>query len=292
VTKNPKDSGDMGGYVDYIEVYPAPGKEGVSLDTKGTQTFNFVSGLWVAASHNGLLAIKRLMDQMKGKGGIATVSFQSKRNSESVSLNVATAYNKTPSVNAIYFYLAQLSLKNPENTIYAEYSKKGNNYIIELLNTAYASNIINGFGGFMDMSQKDRILPEMIKVQGFITKENSGIDFTPIANKMIALQVLEDKINNGTNPQKIAKIRESNNELSALIEKIRLTYINNFKLYVSTYLKNSAPQLLPKIDSNVVMVARDLGERLDYLLHSTVGGQVANPTPTLQQNKREYQSGT
>ena len=66
VTNDPKDDGDMGGYFDYIEVYQAPGKAGVALETKGTKTFNFVSGLWVAASHNGLLAIKRLMDQMKG----------------------------------------------------------------------------------------------------------------------------------------------------------------------------------------------------------------------------------
>jgi len=290
VTNDPKDDGDMGGYFDYIEVYQAPGKAGVALETKGTKTFNFVSGLWVAASHNGLLAIKRLMDQMKGKGGVATIGFQTKRNSESVNLNVNAAYNTQPAINTIYFLLSQLSLKNPEKTTYAEYSKKGNKSMIDLLNNM-AQNMLSGRGKFVDEAQKDTILPVMAKVKGFVTRENLDIDFTPIANKIISLQEIEDKAGNGTNPVKVAKITELNNEVNVLLGKLKSGYINNFKLYVSTYLKNSASQLLPTIDSKVVMATKDLGERLDYLLNMIRGGQVTNPTATLQQNKREYQSG-
>ena len=291
VTNDPKDDGDMGGYFDYIEVYQAPGKAGVALETKGTKTFNFVSGLWVAASHNGLLAIKRLMDQMKGKGGVATIGFQTKRNSESVNLNVNAAYNAQPIINTIYFLLSQLSLKNPEKTTYAEYSKKGNRSIIDLLNNI-VQNVLTGRGRFVDEAQKDTILPVMAKVKGFVTRENLDIDFTPIANKIISLQEIEDKAGNGTNPVKVAKITELNNEVNVLLGKLKSGYINNFKLYVSTYLKNSASQLLPTIDSKVVMTTKNLGETLDYLLNMIRGGQVTNPTPTLQQNKREYQSGT
>jgi hypothetical protein len=290
VTNDPKDDGDMGGYFDYIEVYQAPGKAGVALETKGTKTFNFVSGLWVAASHNGLLAIKRLMDQMKGKGGVATIGFQTKRNSESVNLNVNAAYNTQPAINTIYFLLSQLSLKNPEKTTFAEYSKKGNKSMIDLLNNM-AQNMLSGRGKFVDEAQKDTILPVMAKVKGFVTRENLDIDFTPIANKIISLQEIEDKAGNGTNPVKVAKITELNNEVNVLLGKLKSGYINNFKLYVSTYLKNSASQLLPTIDSKVVMATKDLGERLDYLLNMIRGGQVTNPTATLQQNKREYQSG-
>jgi hypothetical protein len=291
VTNDPKDDGDMGGYFDYIEVYQAPGKAGVALETKGTKTFNFVSGLWVAASHNGLLAIKRLMDQMKGKGGVATIGFQTKRNSESVNLNVNAAYNTQPTINTIYFLLSQLSLKNPEKTTFAEYSKKGNKSMIDLLNNM-AQNMLSGRGKFVDEAQKDTILPVMAKVKGFVTRENLDIDFTPIANKIISLQEIEDKAGNGTNPVKVAKITELNNEVNVLLGKLKSGYINNFKLYVSTYLKNSASQLLPTIDSKVVMATKDLGERLDFLLNMIRGGQVTNPSPTLQQNKREYQSGT
>jgi hypothetical protein len=291
VTKDPKDDGDMGGYFDYIEVYQAPGKAGVSLETKGTKTFNFVSGLWVAASHNGLLAIKRLMDQMKGNGGVATIGFQTKRNSESVNLNVATAYNTQSTINTIYFLLSQLSLKNPEKTTYAKYSEKGNNYIIELLNNIM-QNMLTGRGRFIDEAQKDTILPVMAKVKGFVTRENLDIDFTPIANKIISLQGIEDKEGRGTNPEKVTKIAGLNSEVNALLGKLKLGYINNFKLYISTYLKNSAPQLLPTIDSKVIMNTKDLGETLDFLLNMIRGGQVTNPSPTLQQNKREYQSGT
>jgi hypothetical protein len=291
VTNDPKDDGDMGGYFDYIEVYQAPGKAGVALETKGTKTFNFVSGLWVAASHNGLLAVKRLMDQMKGKGGVATIGFQTKRNSESVNLNVNAAYNAQPIINTIYFLLSQLSLKNPEKTTYAEYSKKGNNSIIDLLNNI-AQNVLTGRGRFVDEAQKDTILPVMAKVKGFVTRENLDIDFTSIGNKLISLQEIEDKDGRGTNPVKVAKITELNNEVNVLLGKLKSGYINNFKLYVSTYLKNSSSQLLPTIDSKVVMTTKNLGETLDYLLNMIRGGQVTNPTPTLQQNKREYQSGT
>jgi hypothetical protein len=291
VTNDPKDDGDMGGYFDYIEVYQAPGKAGVALETKGTKTFNFVSGLWVAASHNGLLAVKRLMDQMKGKGGVATIGFQTKRNSESVNLNVNAAYNAQPIINTIYFLLSQLSLKNPEKTTYAEYSNKGNKSIIDLLNNI-AQNVLTGRGRFVDEAQKDTILPVMAKVKGFVTRENLDIDFTPIANKIISLQEIEDKDGRGTNPVKMTKISELNNEVNVLLGKLKSGYINNFKLYVSTYLKNSASQLLPTIDSKVVMTTKDLGETVDFLLNMIRGGQVTNPTPTLQQNKREYQSGT
>jgi len=290
VTNDPKDDGDMGGYFDYIEVYQAPGKAGVALETKGTKTFNFVSGLWVAASHNGLLAVKRLMDQMKGKGGVATIGFQTKRNSESVNLNVNAAYNAQPIINTIYFLLSQLSLKNPEKTTYAEYSKKGNRSIIDLLNNI-VQNVLTGRGRFIDEAQKDTILPVMAKVKGFVTREDLDIDFTSIANKIISLQEIEDKDGRGTNPVKMTKISELNNEVNVLLGKLKSGYINNFKLYVSTYLKNSASQLLPTIDSKVVMATKDLGERLDYLLNMIRGGQVTNPTATLQQNKREYQSG-
>ena len=291
VTNDPKDDGDMGGYFDYIEVYQAPGKAGVALETKGTKTFNFVSGLWVAASHNGLLAVKRLMDQMKGKGGVATIGFQTKRNSESVNLNVNAAYNAQPIINTIYFLLSQLSLKNPEKTTYAEYSKKGNRSIIDLLNNI-VQNVLTGRGRFIDEAQKDTILPVMAKVKGFVTREDLDIDFTSIGNKLISLQEIEDKDGRGTNPAKVAKITELNNEVNVLLGKLKSGYINNFKLYVSTYLKNSASQLLPTIDSKVVMTTKNLGETLDYLLNMIRGGQVTNPTPTLQQNKREYQSGT
>jgi hypothetical protein len=291
---DPKDDGDMGGYFDYIEVYPAPGKEGVSLDTKGTQTFNFVSGLWVAASHNGLLAVKRLMDQMKGKGGKATVSFQTQKNSEVVSLNVEQAYDKTATVNMYYNLLIQLSIKNPEKTMYAEYSKKGNNYIIGLLNNNVVSTVMGlGAGGFMDNSKKDTILPVMSKVKGFITKENLGVDFTPLANKMISLSTMEDRVGagQGANPEKMAKLKEFNGELNAIIEKLKLAYINNFKLYVSTYLKATAPQIIPMIDRKVVFPLKELGNEFDRFIHSYQAGSITTPAPTLQQDKRTYKSG-
>lgn len=276
---------------------------GEKLENTGTKTFKFVNGN-VYATHNGLLALVRAMDQMKGSGGYVTISFgkstsgkeaQSERMGGSVRFDSNRAMNQTPILRTIEELFVSLSVS-------PEFRKMGAFIVLkpdvtdEGIVTSLQNilnNVVIGTYGFMDISKKDEII-KTLTPKGLITSINFNV--SDIASKLKPLQQIEDKerdergqyteYNQGKRNQldKIGSSFEAN-----LIETLKATYMKNFQLYVENYLPNSSSQLIPQI-KNVKFDYVGLGAEHYNIYHRRIAGSVQSNT-TMSQTNTSYKTG-
>lgn len=275
------------------------------LENTGKKSFRFVNGN-VYATHNGLLALARAMDHMEGRGGVLTISFGSKtkgKEAESerlgggVKFDSNRALNLSPSLSTLEEMLVALSVSpNFRNmgTFIATKKDATNEEQIEMIKKVI-NNIGSGSYGFMDVSKRDEVIKNLTP-KGFIT--NVDFDITPYAQKLISLQKINDKSMNSENGKYTDYNEQKKNELSAigksfegnLINILKSTYINNFKIYVENYLPNSSAQILPLIDG-VRFGYQGLGAKHYTIFHSYAGGS-STSSSTIKQSSSNYKTGT
>ena len=274
------------------------------LENSGTKAFRFVSGN-VYATHNGLLALARAMDHMGGNGGVLTISFgrstagkeaQAERMGGGVKYDSNRAMNQTPTINTLEGNLVYLST-NPK------FKDKGlfigvNRQLSQDDTIAFIKRILNylamGAYGFMDWSKKDEII-KTLTPKGFVT--NFDFDITPFAQKLISLQNMPDYLPDDNTGQYTEYNKNKMNQLNSIgasfeenmINQIKATYMNNFKIYVENYLPNSASQIIPLI-KNVRFDYQGLGQAHYTEFHSYRGGSSQSST-TLSQQNTNYKTG-
>lgn len=288
--ENPK------GYLDSIYV------NNESLQNSGTKTFRFVSGN-VYATHNGLLALTRAMDQMGGRGGTLTISFgsntsgkqaEAERMSSGVKFDSNRALNQTPIINNIENQLVYLSV-NPnfkDKGLFIGVKREMSNDEIISFVERMVVYLAEGSYGFMDFSKKDEIIKNL-NPKGFL-QINPGI--RQHVQKIISLQNMPDFLPD--NNDNLTKYNENKrNQLNSvgssfmedLFNRLKTTYMKNFELYVQNYLPNSAAQIMPLI-KNVNFRYQGLGDCHYDNFHSYRGGSSQSST-NLTQQSGNYKTG-
>ena len=275
-----------------------------TLQNTGSKSFRFESGL-VYASHNGLLALVRAMDNMGGKGGVLTISFggstsgkeaEAQRIGSGVKFDSNRAMSQSSVMNTIEQVLVALAVapkyREIGNFIGVKPDETNEN-IISLFQKVI-TNVAIGAYGFMDYSKKEEVIKNLTP-KGYITKID--FDIAGFAQKLLPLQNIPDmELDERTgklkryNQQKrqtldsIGKAFEEN-----LVNTLKTAYMKNFQMYVENYLPNSAAQIVPMI-KNVKFDYKGLGYSHDLIFHSYTGGS-SYDNSTLSQKKVNYQTG-
>jgi len=284
-------SKDPVGYMDYIKV------NNDELNGTGSKTFNFNTGsVW--GTHNGLLALARSMKHMRGVPSLLTISFgtnttgtaaYNERLGNGIQYDAKAAMDRTSSINGLTYGFCALASE-------VEYRKKGS-FTIPYLQTATNAQLINwiklainsiacGGGGFMDQrdqTKKDKMISDL-KPKGFITEVD--FDVSPFTQKLLELQNIPDY-----NKDKEAQIENIGNSfLGNLANTIRSIYMKNHELYVTTYLPQNAPTIVPLIKNDKFNGYSSLGTTYKSIFFGKLAPAIQ--TPTIQTNtSQNYESG-
>jgi hypothetical protein len=237
------------------------------------------------------------MVNMGGAGANIKISFGSAKKGDAadnerivgaVSFNSNKALNLSPILNTLADSLTSLAI-NPNfskgtTSYFGNYTvEQLKNYIKGLL-----TNIAIGTYGFIDPSQKDKIISDL-KTKGLIM--DVGVDLTNVINQLEKLRTVDDMIidyERSSKPQYNTDKKNQLNRISDtffadLIEKLKQAYITNFKIYVQNYLPEDQARILPLIP-NTRFVTMPLGNYHDFLFHSYSIGQAQTGTQLKTQN--------
>jgi hypothetical protein len=265
-------------YVDFISV----GNKQNSLSNEGSKSFNFKENSNIIASHNGLLAIARLMDQLRGKSGMVTITFKSIRRSTSIDFNDTNLFDLTQSFRQIQQYMAFLAVQNKSKTLFGQVDNKTIQSRINIL----INNNASGFYGFLfnNMLIKDELFAE----NGYIKELNYNL--TPYINSLIQLTYENDFNGNYPDTSKINETKKIGQQYTKdLSNKIIEAYKNNFQIFVNKYFPQSKDELIKKL-SLVKINYVELGDTLFQVLT----GKYTGPAPRINdfaKTERNYLSG-
>jgi hypothetical protein len=273
---------DTNTYVDYFSV----GDQ--SLTNAGSKTFNFKQNAKVVASHNGLLALVRAMDRMKGSPSVLTITFSDNRQSQSVTFNSNKAFNISPGIVGLQNHLALLSINDiSKSTLYNRTYTNSSTPQIEKMIGVYLNSFINGSVGFMDGERQDEILRNLIP-KGFVTKLDFNLQ--PIINELKQLKQYPDFEEGEISETKLGEINAINEKYTnQLLEKLKAVYTNNFKIYIENYLPNSKDELLNNL-GKIYLKNYTLVDAYKSALTSRVVG-TGDAKSTLDQKTQSYKSG-
>jgi len=163
---NFKPLSDAKTYVDYISF------NGKEINGSGTQTFNINKNTKIVATHNGLLAIKRIMDQMKesnynGENAKVTVTIAGeKRSSQFKTYDPNRAKNIGPTANSIIRYIATLIVpkqNRPQiddeivNVIKSKTSDEIKDFIGKVIDSSLVANFLPDQKEWRDIKEKYKL---------------------------------------------------------------------------------------------------------------------------------------
>jgi hypothetical protein len=279
---------DPKGYMDYIKVNDE------DLTGIASKTFNFNKGR-VYASHNGLLALARSMDHMRGVPSLLTISFgsntsgtgaQNERLGNGIQYDSKQATDRASAIKGLTYGFCALAsnLESRKNGVFPiTYLQTATNEKIMAWIKTGINNIGSGVGGFMDATKKDELILAL-KPKGFITEVN--FDVTPFTQKLMGLQNLPDY--NKDKQSQIDIIGKS--FLGNLADTLKTIYMKNHEIYVTTFLPKNAPTIIPLIKNDNFNGYSGLGDTYNSIFNGRLAP--ATQTPTIQTStSQQYQSG-
>jgi hypothetical protein len=307
-----KPNQNMGGYLDYISIGGSVYNAGdpKAKDANGNDTYKagtFVSGPIneadeVVASHNGLLAITRIMLNLSGMqkmprtvsvifgGDFEDANAQKAAEQRTKAATLVSipdsAYNITPELLAIaQLLVCYLDIAN-KSQFCKTYLQNANSYTVL---TTFINKVISGFK-FLPKDQETQYAENLSKVN-FLKQ----VDIPDI--KTVLTDVINGRKNMSTNPQTLnyetTKVHNNmvlNQILNLIDERIRRIqqlvikyYVDNLKIYVSTYFRGDSDEEMAKINA---LKANIIGAKTayDYLFKEVVQKQ------TIQQGSTEQTS--
>jgi len=262
--------GSFSEYTDYISFIgqDEKGKEltPVTLKGPGTQKFNLAGNGKILASHNGLLAIARVMDQLKGNyPGPVTITFgtekgktkkaDDQRFGEGITFDSQTVTNQNIPLRGIVEAIVLLSI-NPK---YREFTSSSyRNFNDEELEKFLKTSIFNlsrGDSGFLISNSSRK--SEIIKTAGL---DGLTYDVSSIVSTAKEYAKIPDSTNNiydVSNDRKSGKLRligydqskgKKLNDFGSsimpnLVKEIKSTYLSNLQKFINVYLKDNPPNI-------------------------------------------------
>jgi len=234
-----------------------------SIINSGIKTYNLSQNGVIYASHNGLLALTRAMNGMKGEIGYMTIELNAKgEDGNNIIFDLNTSINPSSIFRGIQSILIKFVI-NPNffERMKIDFTNKKSpqeikqNKIIENL----IINFIIGKSTYLKITD-EKLKNEIIKnleSKGMIT--NIDFNINNFFNELLILSKENDFINNKTiNSDKAKKISNiSKKYQTELLDKMKNAYLHNLKLFVTNYLPNYSKTILPKL-SNVNFKMDDL----------------------------------
>jgi hypothetical protein len=293
-------------YMDYVQF----GDDDTnSLSDSGSKVFK-VSGGNVFATHNGLLALMRVIEGLHTNQIFYTVPIKiqfgehtgkeaeekSERGFDAIKLNVEAIENHSSSVRGIQSHTSLLPVKDYKNTtLYPTFNLPKEN-VISIVKNMLLNRII-GVGTFLPEDKKDDVLKNLTP-KGYITTIKTDIDTA--FSKLIQLASLEDFTypggyrdeNKGTvNPDKLNKVSEIGKSYQdALFKEYRESYINNLKLFVDNYVPNNT-ELINQLVSKIYVPIIPLGVEFERLFNAKFGGGYQTKQPEYKTDTKKSDVG-
>lgn len=282
---------------DYFEV------EGKSIERSGNKAFQFNNPKAIVyASHNGLLAIARAMEIMKGRGGVVTINFGTatkgqealdQKASSGTVYSTDRAFSLSSSINGVQDALVRLAA-HPDyvaKTSYARFTpEQTKQFVINNLN-----RIVSGYYLFLpnDPEECKKIIANLTP-KGFV----STTDWTEVTNVLPEIEKMESVADFTGNPRVKLDYNEGKrrqlNDISdkyfeAMCNKAQAIYSANLKIFIDNYLPNSKAVLYPRL-KNITLKSVPLGEWQHIVMTGTRGpGSQTNSSLDVQ--NKQYGAG-
>jgi hypothetical protein len=283
-------------YKDYFRI----GNE--EIVNKGNNTYSFGPGQVVYASHNGLLALARAMSNMNGTSGYLTINLGKETKSDKVGsemvssniiLNNQKSFDISPSFNLIQNIFVKFAV-NPnfygkmkiDVTRMTPEKLESINYAQVALN-----NIISGKSGFLNFGNPTLTEEIINKLEPLGFKTRINFDTASIINELKKLSNIPDyDANNRFNSDKQKKISEIGNSYqNNLVKLVKQIYIENFKIFVKTYLPKYEKLLSQKIETIVSNII-NLGN-VYYGVFNSIGAPASTTQSTINISSGNYRPG-
>jgi hypothetical protein len=283
-------------YKDYFRI----GNE--EIVNKGNNTYSFGPGQVVYASHNGLLALARAMSNMNGTSGYLTINLGKETKSDKVGsemvssniiLNNQKSFDISPSFNLIQNIFVKFAV-NPnfygkmkiDVTRMTPEKLESINYAQVALN-----NIISGKSGFLNFGNPTLTEEIINKLEPLGFKTRINFDTASIINELKKLSNIPDyDANNRFNSDKQKKISEIGNSYqNNLVKLVKQIYIENFKIFVKTYLPKYEKLLSQKIETIVSNII-NLGN-VYYGVFNSTGAPASTTQSTINISSGNYRPG-
>lgn len=283
-------------YKDYFRI----GNE--EIVNKGNNTYSFGPGQVVYASHNGLLALARAMGSMNGTSGYLTINLGKETKSDKVGsemvssniiLNNQKSFDISPSFNLIQNIFVKFAV-NPnfygkmkiDVTRMTPEKLQSINYAQVALN-----NIISGKSGFLNFGNPTLTEEIINKLEPLGFKTEINFDTASIINELKKLSNIPDYDGNKFNSDKQKKISEiGNNYQNNLVQLVKQIYIENFKIFVKTYLPKYEKLLSQKIETIVSNII-NLGN-VYYGVFNSTGAPAPTTQSTINISSGNYRPGS
>jgi hypothetical protein len=284
-------------YVDYFSI------NNERLTNKGKKQFFLKRGDVIVASHNGLLAIARAMINMKGKEGDLTINFgeitknelaKPEMISRNIILDSEKVFDLSTPLRALqgvlakyattpYFY-ERLTFDNTGG-LTSEQLDSSNFFQKRVYGIVSG---INSFARFDDEETQDEVQNNLRQLG---LKTNIGVDFNAMIDEIKTLQTMPDfyQMSKDINKEKMKKMDEIYGKYKKQLEDaIRATYIENFKLFVKTYLPKYQQSLFGRIDS-ITLQVEPLSKTYYNNFYSTSGVPIKQPSSGIKRG--QYKPG-
>jgi hypothetical protein len=262
-------------YVDFISV---GGKE---INGGGTETFDINKSSKIIATHNGLLAIKRVMDQMKdinykGEPAKMTITIAGeKRSSEFKTYDPDKAKKLNSTANSIIKYFVTLIVPT-------EYRKSINDVVVDKIKLKSTNDIKELIKGIIDFSLVAQFLPNQKEWEEIKTQYNlKGSEST-------ILEPIFEKSEFGRNGGALNQSLWEN-----FWKSFKQTYLYNYSQYVTNKYPETARKLIDELsvaiknqDSNYT-----LQEAFNLLFKAKQYLPGKSPGNTAKQGKKTYGIG-
>ena len=243
-------------YMDYFSM------DNDAVINRGNKTYSLGPGKVVYATHNGLLALARAMESMNGRPGYLTINIgketeEDKVNDEMISSNIILdnekAFDLTSPLNFFQNVLIKIAI-NPNfyDRMKFDATRMSADRLMSINYAQFVLNsIVSGRRGFLYIENEKVVnnIIEKLKPLGFKTEIN--FDATQITNELKKLASIPDyNFDNEFNLDKKSKIAAIGNSYqNNLIQIVKQTYIENFKIFVRNYLPKYEKSLFEKIQT-------------------------------------------
>jgi hypothetical protein len=244
------------------------------------------------ASHNGLLAIARAMINMQGMEGDLTINFgeitknelaKPEMISRKIILDSAKVFDLSTPLRGLqgvlvkyaimqYFY-ERMTFDNT-NGMTPEQLDSSNHFERRIYGIVSG---INSFARFDDDKTRNDVQENLQKL-GMKTKID--FDYNSLISEIKTLQKIPDfiQMSKDLNKEKINKLDKIYGKYKKQLEDaIKSVYIENFKLFVKTYLPKYQQSLFPKIDAIIIQV-EPISKTYEDSFRSIPGGPIKQPS--------------
>jgi len=229
---------DAGKYVEYLKI------GNVEINGSGSKTFDINKNMKVRATHNGLLAIKRLMDSMKGMGynganAKATITIAgTERSSGYKTYSPDVAKDVTIICNTLMRYFALLLVETSKR-------KMTNDTVGDNFKTMPTEQLKTNIKGQIDYFLVSRFLPnpkewESIKEQ-YRLKGHESTNYQTLFDKHDVVNLLPD-----------LQHTDWNTLWNNFWNSWKMSYIYNYSVYVRANYPETAQNLITELSNSII----------------------------------------